>query len=254
MEYLLGRNAVREALRAQRRRCEYLLLGEGVAPKGVIADLLSLCRQQGVPVRSATKRELDRVAGEVKHQGVAARVSDYPYANLDEILALAAERDEMPLLLALDTLEDPQNVGSLMRTAEAVGVHGIILPRRRAVAVTPAVSRASAGAVEHLLVALVVNLGRALEELKERAVWIVGVEETSRARSYLATDLDMPLALVLGSEGRGMRRSIVEKCDLLVQIPMRGRIHSLNVAVAGSILLYRAMEARTSSGRAYHKA
>ena len=243
-EYLLGRNSVREALIAGRRRFEYITLAQGVGAKDTISDIQRLAKKHHVPLRSQPRRELDRLAQGGNHQGVIASVSPYPLAGVEAMVALAQERDEMPFLLALDTLEDPQNVGSLMRSAEAVGVHGIILPERRAVGITPAVSRASAGAVEHLLVATVVNLARALEELKTSGVWIVGVEETPRSQQYTDVDLNMPLALVLGSEGRGMRTLIAKTCDLLVEIPMRGRIHSLNVAVAGSLLLYRAWEAR----------
>jgi len=168
------------------------------------------------------------------------------YVEIDDILAPAREGGEMPFVLALDSLQDPQNVGSLMRTAEAVGVHGVILPDRRAVGVTPAVSRASAGAVEHLQVAMVKNLVRALDELKERGLWIAGGEDHPEAVDYTGVDLNRPLALVLGSEGRGMRRLVAERCDFLLRIPMRGRVGSLNVSVAGGILLYRAWHARQS--------
>lgn len=244
-EQLLGRNAVREALIAGRRRFGGITLADGVAPKGPIAEIQRLAEKQRIPLSTMPRREMDRLAQGIKHQGVAATVSPYPLSSIDEILALAQSRDELPFILALDTLEDPQNVGSLMRSAEAVGVHGILLPERRAVGITPAVSRASAGAVEHLLVATVVNLARALEQLKAADVWIVGVEETPQSQRYTDVDLNMPLALVLGSEGRGMRPLIRKTCDLLVEIPMRGRIHSLNVSVAGSLLLYRAWEARS---------
>lgn len=238
MEILVGRNAVREALRAGRRRVDWLLLAEGVERKGIIADILHLCQKGGIAVRTAPRVELDRLGSE-HHQGVAARVSDYPYVALEEILSVAAERGEPPFLLALDSLQDPQNVGSLLRTAEAVGVHGVILPERRAAAITPAVSRASAGAVEHLRVAQVTNLARTLEALKAQGVWVVGVEDHPRAQDYHRADLNIPLVIVLGSEGEGLRRLVMDKCDLLVRIPMRGRINSLNVAVAGSLVLYQ---------------
>jgi len=244
LEILAGRNAVREALVAGRRRVGRVLLAEGTVDKAILGDIQGLCRQHGVPLTRARREELDRLAQDVRHQGVVAEVSPYPYAELDEMLALARERNEPPLLLALDLVQDPQNVGSLLRTAEAVGVHGVILPERRSVDVTPAVSRASVGAVEHLRVGLVTNLARTLDELKEAGVWVVGVEDLPAAQDYRQADLDRPLVLVLGSEGEGMRRLVVDKCDLLVRIPMRGRISSLNVAVAGSLLLYRAWEAR----------
>lgn len=243
-EVLVGRNAVREALRAGRRRIHRVLLAEGAQDRGAVEDILALCAEAAVPVERTPRAELDRLGAELTHQGVAAHVSPYPYADLDALLDRAEERAEAPLVLALDSLQDPQNVGSLLRTAEAVGVHGVIVPERRAAGITPAVSRASAGAVEHLLVAQVTNLVRALEELKERSVWVVGVEDEPAAQDYRRVDLDMPLALVVGGEGPGMRRLVVETCDLLVRLPMRGRISSLNVSVAGSIVLYQAWSAR----------
>jgi 23S rRNA (guanosine2251-2'-O)-methyltransferase len=243
-EALAGRNAVREALVAGRRQIRRVLLAESAVDKAILDDIQSLCRQRGVPLVRAQRDELDRLAQDVRHQGVVAEASPYPYASVDDLLALAHERGEPPFLLALDLLQDPQNVGSLLRTAEAVGVHGIVLPERRSVEITPAVSRASAGAVEHLRVALVTNLVRALGELKEAGVWVVGVEDTTAAQDYATADLDRPLVLVLGGEGEGMRRLVLEACDLVLRIPMRGRINSLNVAVAGSLLLYRAWQAR----------
>lgn len=244
-EVLVGRNAVREALLARRRRVRRILLAEGTQDRGAVEEILTLCREASVPVERVRRAALDRLGSELTHQGVAAHVSPYPYAGLDAIMARAEERGEPPFLLALDSLQDPQNVGSLLRTAEAVGVHGVIVPERRAAGVTPAVSRASAGAVEHLLVARVTNLVRTLQELKGRGVWVVGVEDEPGAQDYRRVDLSMPLVLVVGSEGPGMRRLVVETCDLLVRLPMRGRIGSLNVSVAGSIVLYQAWSAHT---------
>lgn len=247
-EYLVGRNAVCEALRANRRHFDRVLIGDQVSDKGPINRITALCRRMRVPVHRVKRQELDRLGRQIPHQGVAAEVSLYPLATLDDMLALAAARKESPFLLALDSLQDPQNVGSLLRTAEAVGVHGVIIPSRRAASVTPAVSRASAGAVEHLLVASVTNLARTLDQLKADAgVWVVGVEGHASAQPYDRADLNMPLCLVLGSEGEGMRRLIMETCDLLLAIPMRGRINSLNVSVAGSLLLYHAWNARRNA-------
>jgi len=243
-ELLVGRNSVREALLACRRRIERVLLAEGVREKALIEDILRLCRQAGISVIRLRRDELDRLGGGLEHQGVAAQVSSYPYADVAGILALARQRQESPFLLALDSLQDPQNVGSLLRTAEAVGVHGIILPIHRAVGITPAVSRASAGAVEHLPVAQVTNLANTLEVFKAEGIWVVGLESDPSLQDYRLVELNMPLVIVLGSEGYGMRRLVAEKCDLLLRLPMRGRIGSLNVSVAGSILLYQAWNAR----------
>jgi len=200
----------------------------------------------GIPTTRVNRQALDSLND--NHQGVALEASGYPYSTLPEILDRARERQEAPFILALDLLQNPQNLGTLMRTAEAVGVHGAIVPERQAAGVTPAVSRASAGAVEHLRVAQVTNLVRALETLKGRGLWVVGVENVSIAQDYRSADLSMPLILVVGGEGQGMRRLVMETCDLLVRIPMRGRIGSLNASVAGSIVLYQAWMARRDSG------
>ncbi len=251
VELLYGRRPVYEALRAGRRRIYRLTLAEGVREggeeTGIIGQIVSLARAAGVNVSRSPRRELDRVASH--HQGVVAEASPYPYADLDDILSLAGERGEPPLLLLLDLLQDPQNVGSLLRTAEAVGVHGLIIPQRRAVGITPAVVSASAGAVEHLLVAQVTNLARTIDELKRHDLWVAGLEADPSAQLYDQADLRGPLALVVGSEGSGLRRLVREKCDFLLQLPMRGRVTSLNAAVAGSVALYE-VERQRHSGQA----
>jgi len=244
MEILYGRNAVYEALRAGRRRCENVLVAEGIQESGTAARILALAEERGISMKRVTRRQLDQL-GAVNHQGVAAQVDPYPYVELDDILDLAQQRGEFPFLLLLDCLQDPQNLGTLLRTAEAVAVHGAVIPCRRAAQVTPAVSNASAGAVEHLLIAQVTNLVRTMGELKEQGVWIVGLEHTPDAQDYREADLNMPLALVVGSEGRGLRRLVRDSCDLLIQLPMRGSINSLNASVAGSIALYEAWHQRT---------
>ena len=245
METLAGRNSVFEALRAGRRTIEQISIAQGAAQRGVLAEIVALAAKRSIPVRQVRRQELDRRAGEIKHQGVIAQVASYPYASTDDMLALAALRSEQPFLLALDLVQDPQNLGTLVRACEAVGVHGILLPGRRSVQVTPAVSRASDGAVEHLLIASVGNLTNALNALKKQGVWVVGIEEHPRSQDYRQVDLNMPLALVLGSEGRGMRRLVADTCDLLISLPMRGEINSLNVASAGAVVLYHALAART---------
>jgi 23S rRNA (guanosine2251-2'-O)-methyltransferase len=237
-EMLYGRNPVYECLRAGRRQAFRLSLAQGVQEKGLLAEAISLARQRQVPVERADRRELDRWVDGANHQGVTLEASGYPYVGLDEMLALAGQRDELPWLLLLDCLQDPQNLGTLLRTAEIVGVHGAILPDRRAASVTPAVVSASSGASEHLLVAQVTNLARTMQQLKELDVWLVGLEDAPGARSMWKLDLGGSLALVVGSEGQGMRRLVRETCDFLARLPMRGRIHSLNASVAGSVALY----------------
>jgi 23S rRNA (guanosine2251-2'-O)-methyltransferase len=242
-EILYGRNAVREALRAGRRKVYKLVLAQGTKETGIVADIVMLANKGGVPIQRVERRQLDRL-GDFNHQGVAAEATPYPYVELEEILAEADQRQEMPLLLMLDCLQDPQNFGALLRTAEIVGVHGVVIPKRRAVGITPAVVNSSAGSTEHLLVARMTNLVRTMEELKAKGLWMVGLEDVPQAHPYYQSDLTMPLALVVGSEGRGMGRLIRETCDILVRLPMRGEISSLNVAVAGSIALYEVWRQR----------
>ena len=243
-ETLYGRNPVYECLRAGRRQVSTLTLARGARERGTLADIVELAGRRGVPVRHAERQQLDGLAGNSHHQGVVAQVGEYPYASVEEMLALAAGRGEPPWLLLLDCLQDPQNLGTLLRTAEIVGVHGVILPERRAVAVTPAVVSASSGASEHLLIGQVTNLVRTMQDLKARDLWVYGLEDVQGASPLWQTDLGGALALVVGSEGQGMRRLVRESCDVLVRLPTRGQIHSLNAAVAGSVALYEAARQR----------
>ncbi len=242
-ETLYGRNAVYEALRAGRRAFYRLLLADTVRATDIVGDILTLAERAGVPVERVPRRHLDWL-GEANHQGVALEADEYPYVDLEEILAQSARRDEPPLLLLLDLLQDPQNVGTLLRTAEAVGVHGVVLQQRRAVGITPAVVHTSAGAVEHLSVALVTNLPETITRLKDRDIWVFGLEAARGAKPYDQVDYTGPVALVVGSEGEGLRRLVAERCDGLIQLPMQGNITSLNAAVAGSIVLYEARRQR----------
>lgn len=236
-DYLYGRHAILEALRAK-RAVEEILIARGVHTHGALSELIAEAKSANVPMRGVARDELDRITRE--HQGVVARIAEFAYADIDDLLAVAEERGEPAFLLMLDALQDPQNFGTLLRTAEAVGVHGVIIPERRAVGVTPAVVKSSAGAVNHLKIARVTNLARTIEELKRSAlrVWIVGIENVPTAQDFSKLDYTMPLALVLGSEGEGLSRLVREKCDFLIRLPMWGKVSSLNVATAGSIVLY----------------
>jgi 23S rRNA (guanosine2251-2'-O)-methyltransferase len=202
----------------------------------VVNQIIAMAGSAGVPVTRVSRRDMDQLVSH--HQGVIAEASPYAYVDLDDILSFANARNVHPLLLILDLLQDPQNVGSLLRTAEAVGVHGVIIPRRRAVGITPAVVSASAGAVEHLRVKRATNLARTMDELKRNDVWLAGLEANGEAQLYDQVDLQGPLALVVGSEGSGLRRLVREKCDFLLRLPMRGIVASLNASVAGSVALY----------------
>ncbi len=240
-EWIVGRNPVYEVLRARRRQPFRLRLGRGVEEKGSLAETVQLCAARKVPVERVPRSELDALGA--NHQGVALEASAYPYRSLDEMLVLARQRGEPAFILILDTLQDPQNLGTLLRTAEAVGVHGALLPLAQTATITPAVVHACSGACEHLLVGQE-NLAQAIASLKEAGLWVVGLESGPQALPPAQVRLDGPLALVVGSEGQGMRRLVRDSCDLLLHLPMRGQVASLNAAVAGSIALYLARQAR----------
>ncbi len=246
-ELLYGRNSVREALRAGRRKLFGLYLAKGVKENEIIRDIRHLSQRHGLPTRQVDRRALDGWLHGANHQGVVLSAGPYPYSDPSVMLARAATKQEAPFLLLLDRIQDPQNLGSLFRAAEAFGVHGVLLPKHRAAHITPAVVNASAGAVEHLEVAMVVNLVQEIRALKEAGLWIAGLEAREDAVPLTEIDLAGPLAVVVGSEGFGLSRLVAESCDWLVQLPMRGHINSLNAAVAGSICLFWAMQARASS-------
>ncbi len=247
VDLLYGRRPVYEALRARRRRIYRLVLAEGVRDEtGVVGQITRMARNMGAPVTRSPRRELDQLIPH--HQGIIAEASPYPYSDLETVISFSAAQDTPSLFLILDLLQDPQNVGSLLRTAEAVGVHGVVIPRRRAVGVTPAVVSASAGAVEHLRVVQVTNLARTIDELKQHDVWVIGLEAGPEAQFLDQADLGGPLALVVGSEGRGLRRLVREKCDFRLRLPMHGRVASLNAAVAGSVALYEVERQRRKNG------
>lgn len=235
-DIIYGRNPVLEALRSN-QPIDRILLARGIKATGPVAEILKRAHAQNIAVEWVDRTELNSLAH--SHQGVIARVPAFRYSTVDEMLALAQRRNERPLLLVLDRVQDVHNLGSLIRTAEAVGAHGLIIPERRAAGVTSAVYKSSAGAVTHLLVARVTNLVRTLKQLKGEGLWIVGLDMTGD-QDYDALDWAMPTAIVVGSEGHGLGRLVRETCDFLVRLPMRGKIDSLNAAVAGSIVLYTA--------------
>ena len=240
-EWIYGRNPVNEVLRAGRRQVFRLLVMEGAQNKGLLANILDHCNKNKIPVESAPRTELDR--RQPGNQGLLLEVSAYPYVALPDIFDRSQQRAESPLILVLDSLQDPQNLGTLLRTAEAVGVHGVLLPLRRTAAVSPAVVNASSGASEHLLVTQI-NLAQAIKNMQDRDIWVVGLESGPESQLLDKKALRGSLALVIGAEGQGMRSLIRKSCDQLFHLPMRGSIESLNAAVAGSIALYLAWEMR----------
>ncbi len=241
---LYGRNAVRESLRAGRRRPKRLLLARGTLTHQPVKELAELAETIDLPVEEAERSQLDELTTGANHQGACLLSSPYPYLSLSELLG----SDTHPLYLVLDSLQDPQNLGSLLRTAEAVRVTGVIIPEHRAVGVTPAVVNASAGAAEHIRVARVKNLRQALEELKKSGVWVLGLDASPDAVPLWQAPLEGPVALVVGSEGTGIRRLVLEGCDIIVSLPLLGRVESLNAAVAGSVALYEVVRRRSVDG------
>lgn len=240
-EVITGRNPVREVLRAGRRKVHKIMVARGSSERGALGEIVKSAQQAGVSVTRVTKGELASQAG--PSHGVAAVVDGYPYVDLADVLDLAAARDEDPLVLILDALQDPQNLGTLLRTAEAVGAHGAILPYRGGVGVTPAVVAASAGACEHMLI-VGANLARAIASLKKAGLWVIGLDAGGEAGPLQPGRLRGPLAVVVGNEGRGLRRLVRQSCDFMITLPRRGAVESMNAAVAGSIVLYEAYRAR----------
>jgi 23S rRNA (guanosine2251-2'-O)-methyltransferase len=236
-EFIYSRNAVYEALRAGRREIFKIQIAEGAQEKGRLAEILNMAKERRIPVEKAQRTRLDKV--HQNHQGVVAEVSGYSYSDEVEILDLAGQRNEPPLILLLDSLNDPQNFGTLLRTAEAIGVHGVVIPLAHTVEVTPAVVNASSGASEHLLIGRA-NLAQAIDALKEAEVWVVGLDQDGVELKPDSRHLKGALGLVVGSEGEGIRPLVRSKCDIVLKLPMRGRIESLNAAVAGSVALYLA--------------
>ena len=240
MDVIYGINAVTEALKARGRAFEYVGVS-GARDDARVEKLIAECRALGVPVRFLPRHQLDRMANGGAHQGVVAVAAARPYDDPEAILA--HRRGRHAFVLALDGIEDPHNLGAILRTADAAGADGVLIPERRAVGVTATVAKVSAGASEHLPIARVTNLGRALDELKARNVWIVGLDERA-PQSYDALDYNMDCALVLGAEGKGMHEQIRRRCDFLVSIPMLGKVPSLNVSVAAAVVMFELVRQR----------
>jgi 23S rRNA (guanosine2251-2'-O)-methyltransferase len=248
MHVIFGINSVVEALKSRGRGFEWV----GVAKERHdlrLQRLIQECRQYGVPVRFLPRVELDRMASSAAHQGVVAVTSAKQYTELDDVIA--AKRGEHSLIVVLDGVEDPHNLGAVLRTADAAGADGVIIPERRASGITGTVVKASAGASEHLPVAKVTNVSRTLEELKSKGLWIVGLDERGK-ECYNAVDYLMNCAVVLGAEGKGLHDLVASKCDFLVSIPMLGKVSSLNVSVAAGVVLYEIVRQRRGKQASNH--
>lgn len=240
MEQIVGRNPVIEALRAG-RTINKIVFAKGVT--GSVKEIMALAKEQKIPVQEADRVYFEKIAPGLNHQGVVALVSAKEYVEVDDILNAAVERGEPPFILILDELEDPHNLGAVLRTAEAAGVHGVIIPKRRAVGLNSTVAKASAGAIEYVPVARVNNLVQTIEELKKKGCWVAGADGDA-PEVYWQTDLKGPIAIVIGSEGKGLGRLIKEKCDFLIRLPMKGQIGSLNASVAASLIVYEVLRQR----------
>lgn len=235
---IVGRNPVTEALRSGREIDKLMVSSE----EGSMKKILALAKERRIPVMKVEKSAIDRIAEGKAHQGVAAYVSAYAYAELDDIFRIAEERGEDPFVIILDNLEDPHNLGAIMRTAECAGAHGIIIPKRRACGLTDVVAKASAGAIEYMPCVKVTNIAQAIEELKERGVWVAACD--MGGQEYYKADLKGKLAVVIGSEGSGISRLVKEKCDFVVSMPMVGRITSLNASNAAAVIIYEVRKQR----------
>jgi len=239
-EYIVGKNPVIEALKSN-RDINKILIAEG-SQRASMQQITQLAKEGNVLVQYVPKKKLDQITDQ-NHQGVLAYVAAYKYAELDDLFNAAERRNEPPFFLLLDEIEDPHNLGSIMRTADAVGAHGVIIPKRRAVGLTATVAKASTGAIEYIPVVRVTNMARTIDELKERGIWIAGTDAKGK-QDYRELDGTLPLGLVIGSEGKGMGRLIKDKCDFLVQLPMAGHVTSLNASVAAALLMYEVFRKR----------
>jgi 23S rRNA (guanosine2251-2'-O)-methyltransferase len=242
-EIIIGRNPLLEALKAG-RPISKILLEKNIRGHRQMAEIVQLAQAKGIPIEYVERAALDRQSPSSAHQGIVAYAAAKEYVTLADLLALSRERNEPPFYLVLDGIEDPHNLGAILRTAEATGVHGVIVRSRRAVGLTPAVVKASAGAVEYVPVARVANIAQVMELLKKNNVWVVGIDMAGDL-DYVRVDYRPATAIVIGSEGRGLSDLVRKRCDYLASIPMRGRITSLNASVAAAVVMYEVLRQRS---------
>lgn len=240
-DIVIGRNAVIEALKGE-RTIETLYISNNKL-EGSINTIVSLAKEKRIIIKEVDKKKLDSMCNGAVHQGVIAKVTPFKYSEVSDILALAEEKGEAPFIVILDEVEDPHNLGSIARTAELFGVHGIIIPKRRSASVSATVYKSSVGAIEHVKIAKVTNLNATIEELKEKGIWVYGADIRAEEYSY-QVDFSGPCAIIIGNEGRGISKLTVQKCDKLIKIPMVGKINSLNASVAGGIIMYEVLKGR----------
>lgn len=241
-ETIEGRNPVLELLKSGRAVSRIqLLAGQKTDP--IMEEIFKAAKERGVTVELTDRHLLDKKSATGKHQGVIAYILPQEYCEIEDILEEAAKKGEQPLIVVLDGIEDPQNLGAIIRTAECTGVHGVVIPKRRAAPVTASVASASSGAIEYMKIARVTNISVAIEKLKDKGVWVVALE-AGEGKAYDKVDLSMPTAIVIGSEGEGISKHVKEHCEIFASIPMKGRISSLNASVAAAVMLYEAIRQR----------
>ena len=238
---ICGRNPVLEALRSG-REIDRLLIAHGVSG-GSINEIVAKCSKRGILIKEVSPQKLDYYCGGANHQGVAVTFAFREYCTVDDILAYAKQIGEEPFVIICDEIEDPHNLGAIIRTAEVCGVHGIIIPKRRSASLNATVAKTSAGALEYMRVARVTNIAATVDELKQKGVWIFGAD--MHGEDYSLTDYRVPCALVIGNEGEGIGPLVAKKCDKIISLPMKGRINSLNASVAAGILMFKVMESRS---------
>ena len=240
-DLIIGRNAVTELIKSGREiDTLFVLRGE---KSGSVGKIIGQCRDKGAVVKEVDKKKLDFMCGHSNHQGVVAICAAHDYSTVEEILQVAEERGEPPFIVACDGIEDPHNLGAIIRTAEAAGVHGIIIPKRRSASLNATVAKSASGALEYMKVARVTNIANTIEELKEKGVWVFGADMDGT--DYTKTDFDIPCAIVIGNEGKGIGTLVAKKCDGIISLPMNGQINSLNASVAAGVLMYEVVRKRT---------
>ncbi len=239
-DLIAGRNPVSEAVRSN-RPIDKILVASG-EKSGAIVGILAKAREKRIPVKEVSKTKLDMISGNAVHQGIIAFAAVKEYSTVEDILEYAQNKNEAPFIIILDEVEDPHNLGAIIRTAECAGVHGIIIPKRRSASLSYTVGKASAGAVEYMRIARVTNIAKTIDELKEKNIWVYGAD--MNGTDYNDCDFSGSCAIVIGNEGKGISRLVKEKCDVIVSLPMKGKINSLNASVAAGILMYRAMKDR----------
>lgn len=239
-DVISGRNPVSEAIRSN-RPIDKILVARG-EKSGSVIGIIAKARDRQIPIKEVDRTKLDYISGNSAHQGIAAFAAAKDYSTVDEILEYAQSRGEAPFIIVLDELEDPHNLGAIIRTAECAGVHGIIIPKRRSASLSYTVAKASAGAIEYMRVARVTNISGLIDSLKDKGIWVYGAD--MNGTDYEKCDFSGACAIVIGNEGKGISRLVREKCDVIVSLPMKGKINSLNASVAAGILMYKAMKNR----------